>query len=109
MSELQTKTAKKVEVTIETIATELDEARELAKAEKQPSPMVQASLGKAKLYGLIVDKTRHSGTVSVVQLTAKDFDGLTEDELAALEAAYPVLEKLGLVGGPAGGPTAEAG
>lgn len=109
VTELQAKVAKKVEVTVESLSAELDEARGIAKGEKQPGAMVQATMGKAKLFGLIVDKTRHSGTVSVVQLTAKDFDGLTDDELAALEAAYPVLEKLGLVGGPAGGPTAEAG
>jgi hypothetical protein len=101
VEELQGKVAKKVEVTIETIAAELDEARDLAKAEKQSSPMVQASLGKAKLYGLIVDKKYHSGAIAVITLKPQDLDRLTPDELAALEAAYPVLEKLGLVGGAA--------
>jgi phage terminase small subunit len=106
VAELQAKGAEKAVVTIDSLAAELDEARGIAKTEKQPNAMVQATMGKAKLFGLIIDKTRHSGTVHVITLTAQDLDTLTEHELAALEAAYPVLEKLGLVGG-AGGPTSE--
>lgn len=99
VTELQERSVKKTEVTIQSIAAELDEARTMALGEKQTSAAVAASMGKAKLFGLIVDKTRHSGTVQVVTLTTQDLDKLTNDELAALEAAYPVLEKLGLVGG----------
>lgn len=105
VEELLNRGAKKVEVTIESLSAELDEARGIAKTEKQPSAMVTATLGKAKLFGLIIDKKHHSGTVQVVTLSAKDLDGLNDDELAALEAAYPVLEKLGLVGGVAGSAT----
>lgn len=109
VEELQGKVAKKVEVTVESLAAELEEARGLAKTEKQSSAMVSATLGKAKLFGLIIDKKQHSGTVTVVTLSAKDLDGLTDDELARLEAAYPVLEKLGLVGGGSGSEAAETG
>lgn len=109
VAELQGKVAKKVEVTVESLAAELEEARGLAKTEKQTSAMVSATLGKAKLFGLIIDKKQHSGTVTVVTLSAKDLDGLTDDELARLEAAYPVLEKLGLVGGGSGSEAAETG
>lgn len=109
VAELQAKGAKKVEVTLDSLAAELDEARTIAAGEKQSSAMVQATMGKAKLFGLIIDKKQHSGTVAVVTLSAKDLDGLTDDELARLEAAYPVLEKLGLVGGGQGGEAAEAG
>src|SRR5262245_55250577 len=35
-------------------------------------------------------------------ITAARLDALSDDELAALEAAYPVLQKLGLVGRPQG-------
>ncbi|MEO6532858.1 MAG: hypothetical protein ABIO06_04700, partial [Pseudolysinimonas sp.] len=106
VSELQDKGAKKVEVTIGSLSAELELARAGAMGEKQFSAAVSASLGKAKLFGLIIDKTRHSGTVQIVTLTTQDLDKLTDNELAALEAAYPVLEKLGLVGG-AGGPAPE--
>jgi hypothetical protein len=101
VAELRERGAKKVEVTLESLAAELDEARAIAAAEKQPGAMVQATMGKGKLFGLIVDKTRHSGTVAVVTLKPQDLDKLTADELAALEAAYPVLEKLGIVGSAA--------
>lgn len=39
-----------------------------------------------------------SGTIAVVTITAEKLDGLSDDELAVLERAYPVLRKLGLVG-----------
>ncbi len=102
IAELQQKVAKKVEVTVESLAGELEEARSLALVEKQTSAAVQATMGKAKLFGLGVENRRLSGSIQVVTITAKDMDGLTEDELAALEAAYPVLQKLGLVGGDTG-------
>ncbi|MDV3257805.1 MAG: hypothetical protein LOX97_08515 [Sphingomonas sp.] len=101
VDELQAKVAKKVEVTVESLSAELDEARTIAKGEKQSGAMVQATMGKAKLFGLIIDKTRHSGAVAVITLKPQDLDKLTADELVALEAAYPVLEKLGIVGGTA--------
>lgn len=108
VSELQQKVAKKVEVTVESLAIELEEARSLALVEKQTSAAVQATMGKAKLFGLGVENRRLSGSVQVVTITAKDLDGLTEDELAILERAYPVLQRLGVFGG-AGGAEAEEG
>lgn len=102
VEELQAKAVKKVEVTVESLANELEEARSLALGEKQSSAAVSATMGKAKLFGLGVENRRHSGTVQLVTLTAKDLDGLTQDELDALEGAYPVLQKLGIVGGDTG-------
>lgn len=43
-------------VTVESISMEYEEAREVAKSERQASAMVSASTGKAKLYGLVIDK-----------------------------------------------------
>lgn len=100
LAELQERGAKKVDVTLESLALELDEARDLAKGEKQSSAMVSATMGKAKLFGLVIDKKQHSGTIQVVTITAAQLDELTADELAAFRSAWPVLEKLGLVGGP---------
>lgn len=59
---------KRHEVTVATITEELQEARTLALQINQPSAAVSASLGKAKLHGLIVDKVagdRHSDPISV--------------------------------------------
>jgi len=102
ISKAQGKIAKKVEVTVESLANELEEARKIAITEKQSSAAVSATMGKAKLFGLGVENRRLSGTVQVITITPQHLDGLTDDELAALEAAYPVLQKLGLVGGDTG-------
>lgn len=59
-----------------------------------------SAIGEAnKMHGSHAAAKHHlSGTVQVVTITAKHLDGLNDDELAALEAAYPVLQKLGLIG-----------
>lgn len=106
IAKAQAKIAKKVEITVESLAAELEEARALAIGEKQTSAAVSATMGKAKLFGLGVENRRLSGTVQVVTITADKLDGLSDDELALLEGAYPVLRKLGLVGDP--GAEAEA-
>ena len=105
VAELTERAASKVVVTVESLAGELEEARSLALGEKQSSAAVQATMGKAKLFGLITENRRLSGAVTVMQITAEKLNGLSEDELATLETALPVLQKLGLVGGD---PAAEA-
>lgn len=102
VGELQGRASKKVEVTLESLAAELDEARDVAKGEKQSSAMVSATMGKAKLFGLIVEKHKHSGSIHMVTISEKDLDGLTDDELAILEQAYPILQRIGLFGRAAG-------
>ena len=103
VSELQEKTAKKVIVTVESLTTELEEARGIAITEKQPSAAVSASMGKAKLFGLGVENKRVSGALTVMTLTPDHLKGLSEDELISLERAYPILQKLGLVAGNSDG------
>lgn len=98
----QRRVAKKAEVTVDTLAAELDEARRAAMKRNQSSAAVQATMGKAKLYGLGVEHRRLSGTLQVVNVTIEDLKGLTKDELDVLEAALPVLEKLGITGGDQG-------
>lgn len=88
--ELQSKAARKVEVTVESIARELEEARVLAIAEKQSSAAVAASMGKAKLFGLIIEKHKHSGSIGTYDLTK-----LSDDELGSLEAILGPLADAG--------------
>jgi phage terminase small subunit len=102
VTELQAKTVKKVEITVDSLAAELEEARALALTEKQTSAAVSATMGKAKLFGLGSETRKLTGTIQVVSITAKQLDALTDDELAVLEAAYPVLQKLGLIGSDSG-------
>jgi phage terminase small subunit len=108
LAELQDRASIRVEVTVESLSAELDEARALALKGQQPSAAVQATMGKAKLFGLGVENRKVSGTLRIVTITAQHLDGLTADELASLEQAYPVLQKLGLVGSDTGA-AAEAG
>lgn len=109
VEELQERGAKKVVVTVESLAIELEEARSLALTEKQTSAAVSATMGKAKLFGLGSETRKLTGTIQVVTITAKQLDALTEDELAVLESAYPVLQKLGLIGGDSGPAPEEGG
>ena len=52
-------------VTVDTITVELDEARDLAKKESLPAAMTSAIMGKAKIHGLITEKSK-------VDLTSSD-------------------------------------
>ncbi len=103
VTELQSKAVKKVEITVDSLAQELEEARAIALAEKQSSAAVSATMGKAKLFGLGVEHRRMSGTIQIVNITIEQLSVLTRDELTLLEAAYPVLEKLRLVGSDTSG------
>ena len=48
-------------VTVDSITSELEEARRMALDTTQPSAAISASMGKAKLHGLIVDKNEVTG------------------------------------------------
>lgn len=49
------------EVTVDSLTTELEEARSLAVKIEAPAPMVAATMGKARLHGLGVEKKELSG------------------------------------------------
>jgi phage terminase small subunit len=61
IAELQSGHRERHNMTVDGITTELEEARALAMKNKQPGAAVQASMGKAKLHGLLVDRSEHSG------------------------------------------------
>ena len=56
VAELKGQAATLLMVTIESLTTELDEARKVAKETLNPAAMTGATMGKAKLHGLLVDK-----------------------------------------------------
>ncbi|MDX8483162.1 terminase small subunit [Mesorhizobium sp. VK24D] len=56
VAELQARQVRRLDVTVESIVAELEEARAAALDHKQLAAAVAASLGKAKLLGLIVDR-----------------------------------------------------
>lgn len=55
VEELKKRALKRYDLTVDDIITELEEARELAKQTNQSSTMVSASMGKAKLLGMVTD------------------------------------------------------
>ena len=75
-----------VETTRELILAELEEARQIAKKARNGSAMAMASLGKAKVLGLIIDR-REIGDVGA-------FDNMTDEEL--VEQAKKRASALGL-------------
>lgn len=65
--ELQERAAEKVAVTIESVTRELEDARQKAMGEpKGAAAAVSAVLGKAKVHGLLEDRTKVEGKVEVV-------------------------------------------
>lgn len=75
LAHLQGQTAQRAVFTVRDMANQLDEDRAFAQKQKSSSAMVQASMGKAKVLGLVVNKHL---------LGMKNLDDMTEDELAAL-------------------------
>lgn len=55
VEQLKQRALKRYDLTIDDIITELEEAREIAKKTKTSAAMVSASMGKAKLLGLVTD------------------------------------------------------
>lgn len=55
VEQLKQRALKRYDLTIDDIITELEEAREIAKETKTSAAMVSASMGKAKLLGLVTD------------------------------------------------------
>lgn len=63
VAELQAAHVERHEITVDDILRELEEARALAAGGEKPQPaaMVAASMGKAKLLGMLTDKTEVTG------------------------------------------------
>ena len=61
VAELQAEAVERALVSVQSITAELEEARALAHRLGQPSAAVSASMGKAKLHGLLTDKTELTG------------------------------------------------
>ena len=66
ISELQAQAVERSLVTVQSLTEELEEARALALQEGQSAAAVSASMGKAKLHGLLVDKAAISGTFTTI-------------------------------------------
>ena len=65
MLKLQSIHAKRHNVTVDSITKELEENREIGRSEGQSAAMTAATMGKAKIHGLVTDKKEHSGSFTV--------------------------------------------
>jgi phage terminase small subunit len=86
VKQLQDAAVKRHEVTVDDIIAELDEARNLAKNANVPKTgdMISASMGKAKVLGLIKDKTELSGAVEMaVRFNAEHAKRIAQEVLVS--------------------------
>jgi hypothetical protein len=94
------RSAARAEVTVASILSELEEARKLAAEINQPSAAVAATLGKAKVAGLIVDRKEVGHEHKIVALSPEEVRmKLIESRKRLLEAGVdldllPVVEAL---------------
>ena len=70
-------------VTISSITKELDENRALAISEKQPSAATQATMGKAKINGLLVDKQEVESTAIQLVMSPEQYKQARQEAMAA--------------------------
>lgn len=81
LEELLEEDRKRNAVTIDSITKELEDARKKAMKEgKGASAAVSASLGKAKLHGLLIDKSESNSTTTIRNIT----DDQLKDKINAL-------------------------
>lgn len=86
LNELKAEAAKRTAVTAQSIAAELDIAFRLAFDNRQAGACVAASMGKAKLFGLIVDRAEVEQTIK--RKPVADPDAPTEMSLEAWQRKY---------------------
>ena len=72
-------------VSVETITQELEKARECAEGQSNAAGQVAASMGKAKLHGLLVDKRQEVIKSKLEQLSDDEVDNLLTEYLARKE------------------------
>ena len=68
LDELREEHAKRHEITVDTLVAELEEARKLAFETDKAAAAVQATMGKAKLLGLVVDKVHNENPPEVPKI-----------------------------------------
>ncbi len=93
LEELRQEAAKRNEITIDDLISELDDARVVALKQEKPqvSAAVAAIMGKAKLLGFDVNKTELYGKNGGPIVTGQQRD-LTDEELAAELAKHGIKQ-----------------
>lgn len=84
VGELKAKAAERVIVSVADIAQQLDEDREFARELEHSAAAVSATMGKAKVLGLLEDKSKVDITTAGRPLGLRDFYG-NDDERAGAD------------------------
>jgi phage terminase small subunit len=90
IEELKANAAKRNEVTVDSLIAELTAAVEIAKESKQAAAIVQATLAKARLLGMLVDKVETKATQFVVHAPEPEPD--TASWVASVNRAHDNVE-----------------
>lgn len=72
VAELKGAAAERAICTIHDIAAQLDEDRTFARELENPGAAISATMGKAKVLGLLTDKVEHAGGITVMQAPLDD-------------------------------------
>ncbi|RWK12049.1 MAG: Terminase small subunit [Mesorhizobium sp.] len=95
LEELQAGHAQRTAVTVESLVAELEEARAAALAHKQLAAAVAASLGKAKLLGLIVDRAEVESVIRKPMREPGQVEQMTLEEWQEKFAPKPLDQQSG--------------
>lgn len=77
-------------VSVDSITQELEEARKSALSERQPSAAVQASMGKAKLHGLILERADLTVRKPISEMTDEELhEGIAQVEAGTGKGVLP--------------------
>lgn len=90
VQELQTVAAERAEISLVSILAELEEARQLALKIAQPAAMVAASMGRAKLSGLVIDRSEVGKPGEFEDMDEARLRAFIAEETAELGLAPPL-------------------
>ena len=90
VAELKSELVERHKVTADTIAKMLREDREFAQECKTPGAAVSATMGLAKIYGLLTDKTELTGKDgNAIKIQTIDMSKLSADALREIASLEP--------------------
>lgn len=89
VAELRARAAQRSVLTAQTILDELEQARMLALQLEQPAVMVSASMGRAKVGGLVIDKKEVGGAGAFDNMSADELRRYVAEESEALGISPP--------------------
>jgi phage terminase small subunit len=97
VKELQQRGAERAEVTVASLIADLDEDRKLARGAGQASAAVAATMAKAKLLGLVIDRKEVGAPGEFDEIENMSADELAREQLADRHKTVAVLPTVAAV------------